>query len=758
MNGEPARAALLRIDGVVQGVGFRPYVFRLARQHELTGWVRNGGAGVEIHIEGQPAALDAFSSDLRAHPPLAAHVSAIEASAAAVGGFRAFEILDSSADARPTARISPDLPVCETCLAELADRSDRRYGHPYISCSYCGPRYSIVTSLPYDRARTTMASWPLCAACAGEYHDPADRRFHAQPIACPACGPRYRLVRAGLTVGGDFEAIQMAARLLREGGIVAVKGIGGYHLACDAANNGAVRSLRERKYRKEKPFALMARSLAGARALVELSRDAEELLGSIAHPIVLAPARVELPLVAPDCRELGVMLPYTPVHHLLFACGGPETLVMTSANHSSDPIAYDDEDALDRLAGLADAFLIGERPIARRVEDSIARDGALGPQLLRRSRGYAPGAVCRIPLSFPALALGADLKSTVTLVVGGAAYVSQHIGDLDRAPSALAFQQTVVDLLEMYDVDPTELVIAHDLHPEYRSTLYSTLWPARRRCAVQHHRAHVASVLAERGAFETRVLGIVLDGTGFGDDGAIWGGELFVGSVVGGFERVAHLRTSDLPGGDAAARNPVQAAAGFLSQLDSVPDLSAPPFCFPPRYRHAQRLIASGTRIFPTSSAGRLFDAIAALLGFTRPITFEGQAAMWLEQLAWGGQPRADSWFELRDGELDFRAALRAVIEGRLAGWPLPDLARAFHYSFARGIADAIEEFSEAHDLHVAVLSGGVFQNQMLLHDLKAMIDGSAVDLWVNRVVPPNDGGISLGQAALLMSDPLCGR
>ena len=467
-----------------------------------------------------------------------------------------------------------------------------------------------------------MRGWPMCPDCAREYNDPLDRRFHAQPVACPVCGPAYSPEISGM------------AHLLREGGIVAVKGLGGYHLAADARNAGAVAALRERKVRKEKPFAVMAKDLATARLLVDLSPAAEALLTSAARPVVLAPRRIELPGVAPDNSDLGVMLPYAPVHHLLFAAGAPEVLVMTSANRSSEPLAYRDEEAFEALAGIADAFLVGERPIARRVDDSIVRAGCLGPIVLRRARGLAPGVVARLRVGYPVLAVGADLKNTVTLVVGGEAFVSQHIGDLRHYEALWAFRETIQDLLEMYKVDPGELVVAHDLHPQYASTLHALELPAKRRVAVQHHRAHVAGVLAERGAFDLHVLGVAFDGTGYGDDGTIWGGEFFAGSLSAGFERVGHLRPALLPGGDAAAVHPVQAAAGFLAGLDSLPDLTAPPFCFPERYLRARELVAKGVRMFPTTSIGRLFDTVAALLGFTRETTFEGQAALWVEQLA----------------------------------------------------------------------------------------------------------------------------
>ena len=483
--------------------------------------------------------------------------------------------------------------------------------------------------------------------------------------------------------------------------------------------------------------------------LVELSGEAEVLLVSTARPIVLAPAKADLPGVAPDNNELGVMLPYTPLHHLLFAASAPKILVMTSANRSSEPIAYEDGEALDNLNGIADAFLIGERPIARRVDDSVARSGVFGPVILRRARGYAPGAVATIPSERPILAVGADLKNTITLVVEGQAFVSQHIGDLGHYQSLRAFQETIQDLISMYEVRPEELLIVHDSHPQYFSTAHALMLGLRQPVGVQHHRAHVASVLAERGEWETRVVGVSFDGTGYGDDGSIWGGEIFAGNVKTGFERVAHLRSASLAGGDAAAQYPVQAAAGFLTQLDGLPDLTAAPFRFPQRYQNALELIRKNVRTFPTTSIGRLFDAAAALLGYTREVTFEGQAAMWLEQLARSASFIEPYPFPFTGDELDFRPLLQSVIRDRLLGRDSGKIARAFQFGLAQGLRDAVVGICQTENLDIVVLSGGVFQNEMLLQDLKSLLQPEAIEIWTNHAVPPNDGGISLGQAAL---------
>jgi len=750
----------IRVRGVVQGVGFRPFVFRLAHANTLAGWVLNDEEGVEIHLEGAEPALDEFVRSLVASSPPAASIAAIDVHPVLPSGFQDFTIRESRQQGHPTTRISQDLPVCDDCLAELLDPANLRYRYPYINCTNCGPRYSVILNLPYDRGNTTMRTWPLDGYCAAQYRDPMDRRFHAQPVACPACGPHYALRGGGETIVGDDASIARAAELLNSGQIVAAKGLGGYHLACDARNAAAVQSLRNRKFRKEKPFALMVSTIEIARELVELSGDAESLMTSAARPIVLARARAGLGGVSRDVcpdvshgnDDLGVMLPYTPLHHLLFAAGAPEILVMTSANRSSEPISYRDEDALDRLDGIADAFLIGERPIARRVDDSIARATAFGPVVLRRARGYAPAAVTTIPIAKSILAVGADLKNTVTLVVKGQAFVSQHIGDLDQYESLQAFRETVDDLISMYQVPRQSLIVARDAHPQYLSSSYALDF-GEAHYAIQHHRAHIASVLAERAAWDKRVLGVSFDGTGMGDDGSIWGGEFFIGSLVGGFERIAHLRPARLAGGDAGAGYPVQAAAGFLAQVEGLPNLHIEPFLFPERYEKALELTRRDVRTFTTTSMGRLFDAAAALLGFTREITFEGQAAMWVEHLA-----RTESFTEPYEFpvrredhamELDFRPLLGALAVDRSRGRDQAQCARAFQRGLAKGLCDALSILCETFATETVVLSGGVFQNELLLEDLKSFIAGGRLDIWTNRSVPPNDGGISLGQAAL---------
>ena len=739
----------LRVRGLVQGVGFRPFVFTLARRHGLTGWVMNSSDGVDITVEGVSVAIDAFVSDVRGSAPAAARIDGIAIERTVPAGASGFHIRESGRGGPPSTQVAPDLPVCDDCLRELFDPSNRRFRYPYINCAGCGPRFSLTTTLPYDRAGTTMAGWSMCEECRREYHDPANRRLHAQPIACPACGPQFVLTAGAAAALTAHDAVEEAARLLRTGGIVAIKGLGGYHLACDAHDRDAIERLRARKFRKDRAFAVMVKGIPEAAALVHCDRAAESLLASPGRPIVLAVPRRHLPGVAPGHPRLGIMLPYTPLHHLLFASGAPDAVVMTSGNRSNEPIAYDDLDACARLDGIADAFLVGERPIARRVDDSVAQATAFGPAMVRRSRGYAPARVARLDTDEPILAVGGDLKNAVALVVRGDVMVSQHIGDLEHHEARAAFEATIRDLLTLYEVDPSSLTVVHDAHPQYVSSCHALEIPAARRHAVQHHRAHVASVVAERGALNTRVLALAFDGTGFGDDGTIWGGELFAGSAVDGFDRVAHLRPAPLPGGDAAAAYPAQAAAGFLAGLDDMPDLMAPPFMLPARYGQARRLVSSGVRTFTTSSAGRLFDVAAALLGFTRETTFEAQAATWLEQQAESASRSAPVPFEFRDGIIDWRPALRAIVSLRLAGEAVSAIAHGFHRGFAEVSAGAASSLAVRHGAAAIVLTGGVFHNATLVGLMEERLRGRAMPVWTNGAVPPGDGGLSLGQAAL---------
>ncbi len=794
----------IHIRGLVQGVGFRPFVYHVAQALGVRGWVRNDADGVWIHAEARAAVLQDFVVRLRAEAPPAADIRMIDAAPADFTHAQEFRIIASVAAAAPTAEIAADLAICADCLRELFTPGDARCGYAYINCTHCGPRYSIIRRLPYDRAHTTMAEWPLCPACRAQYEDPRERRFHAQPVACPACGPDYTLgilgavgssaVGVGATsasaapftaIANGADAIAQTAARLRAGQIIGIKGIGGYHVACDARNTVAIAALRARKFRKEKPFALLVGSLAQAHELVMLDPAAEALLTSVARPIVLAPVRgappiamptatssvtdiagdancaaaanspysIDLAGIAPGRSELGVMLPYTPLHHLLIAAGVPLPLVLTSANRSDQPIAYEDDDARRRLAGICDALLIGQRGIARRVDDSVVTTRRGRPFMIRRARGYAPRPVAQIPSEQPILAVGGDLKNALALVVHGTAYVSQHLGDLDDDATRRSFRETITDLLAMYAVSSDELIIAHDAHPQYAATRCAQELPCARRVAVQHHAAHIAATLAEAGQFERRVVGLALDGTGYGDDGAIWGGEVLIGSMATGFERRAHLPYVALPGGDAAARWPVQAAAAYLAEDAERLRLAAPLFAFPARFEQAVALVRSGVRCHPSSSAGRLFDAAAAVLGFTREITYEGQAAIWLEQLAQAASaaPPYASAFVIPENEhlpLSPRELLLQMISERRAGRPAEEIARRFHATLAEGFARAAREVLAREALDAVVLSGGVCQNRLLLDAVADALEPHA-EVLISQAVPVNDGGICLGQAAI---------
>mgnify|MGYP000028648269 FL=1 len=777
--------ARFRVRGVVQGVGFRPFVYRLGNAHHLAGWVRNDGEGVLAEATGTPDALDAFAVALDAEAPFASVVEAVEvhdrrpatdaeadaARAAPAADAPAFTIRASGEGGHPTTLIAPDLPICPDCRRELFDPDDRRYRYPYVNCTNCGPRWSIIRGLPYDRPLTTMADFALCDACAAEYHDPLDRRFHAQPVACPACGPQvHARDRDGVVTAEGDAAVRATAAALRDGAILAIKGLGGYHLACDARNAAAVDALRARKARRDKPFALMARDRAVAMSTVRATDAVNALLTDVATPIVLAPrARDDLPGgLAPESGDLGVMLPYTPLQHLLFDAGAPPLLVMTSANRAGEPIAYGDDEAIARLGGeggLADGFLTGERPIARRVDDSVATVLSGAPVVLRRARGYAPAPVARhAAWGAPLLAVGAMLKNAVVLATDGYAFQSQHLGDLDDFDALQAFHEAVEDLTTMYDVAPHEAWIAHDLHEGYPSTRHAHALGGRTH-AVQHHEAHVASVAAERGAWGATVLGFAFDGTGLGRDRTVWGGEILHGSVEVGYARVGHLAPVPLPGGDAAARAPAQAATGFLQACD--PDLWRPRL-EARRVAMAQQAIDADLNTPMTSSMGRAFDAVAALCGFEGTMSYEGQAAMGLEAQAWaadGAPPfgpdgrlahdAARMWLDAapelpaRGGVWRTEVLLQALLEDLAAGTDVRTVALRFHAAVARAVRTAAETFARSTPYDAVVLSGGVWQNR-LLHELATRdLADAGLEVWWNRAVPPGDGGVALGQAAI---------
>ncbi len=693
-----------RIRGVVQGVGFRPFVYGLATRATLGGFVLNDGDGVVVEAEGDPAALDAFAAALRADAPALARVESVVAEPLAPAGETAFRI-ETSVPAGGAALVPPDVATCDDCLRELFDPADRRYRYPFTNCTQCGPRFTIVRAVPYDRPNTTMAAFAMCADCRREYEDPLDRRFHAEPIACPVCGPRLSM------------PLEEAVGRLLAGEILAVKGLGGYHLACDARDEPAVARLRARKDREDKPFAVMT---AAPEALVELDEAERELLASPARPIVLARRLGGVaPSVAPGTPWLGVMLPYTPLHHLLLHDAG-RPLVMTSGNRSDEPIAVADQDARERLGGIADAFLAHDRDIHRRCEDSVVRRAFP----VRRSRGFVP-----VPLSLPVaaprplVAAGAELKATFCVARGTEALLSPHLGDLDTELAYRAFREDLALYLDMLGVEPA--LIAHDLHPEYLSTKWALEQEAQ-LVGVQHHHAHAAACLAEHG--ETGpALALVFDGTGFGTDGTLWGGEL-LRCDLSSFERLAWLDPVPLPGGEAAVREPWRVAAVYLERAG----------CDVPWERWAE-VRGSLTVNAPLSSGmGRLFDAVAAVLGVRDAVTYEGQAAIELEQLAGEAEAAPYPW-RFGDG-----AALVALIaEDRR---PRPKVAAAFHETIA---AAATAACVEAGEPRTVVLSGGTFQNLRLLASTRARLEAEGFRVLSHRLVPPNDGGISYGQAAV---------
>jgi hydrogenase maturation protein HypF len=752
----------VRVEGVVQGVGFRPFVYSLATSLGLGGLVGNDSGGVFAEVEGDPAAVDEFLASLARNPPPLARIERITTAAMRPDGTASFSIAPSEAATQRRTLVSADTATCEDCLAELADRGDRRFGYPFINCTNCGPRFTIVRDVPYDRPRTTMAPFAMCDLCAAEYHDPGDRRFHAQPTCCPACGPALALVDPAGTVlsGGPLAA---AADLLRQGKVLAVKGLGGYHLAVDASSEAAAAALRARKHREDKPFAVMVADVAAARRLCEVDETAAGLLASGRRPIVLLP---RLPggglagAVAPGNRQLGLMLPYTPLHHLLLAAVA-RPMVLTSGNTSDEPIVYRDGEVAERLGGIADAFLTHDRAIEVRTDDSVVRAFRGREAVLRRSRGYVPeplGVATRF--TRPVLACGAELKSTFCLARENHAFVSQHIGDLENAETLRSFTEGIDHFRRLFDITPE--VVAHDLHPDYLSTKYAMDLaeggvPAAAGLAgvelvgVQHHHAHIASCLADNRA-EGPVIGVAFDGTGYGTDGTIWGGEFLVADLAG-FERAGHFAPVPMPGGAAAIRQPWRMAAAYLDAA------------YPGDPPDGLDVAARNQRLWPgvlqiarhgvnsplTSSAGRLFDAVAAILGVRDTINYEGQAAVELEQLA---DPAERGAYRASVGAgypfwISGHELVRAVAEDVAAGAAPGTVAARFHNGVARLILQCCVQLRERHSLSTVALSGGVFQNLLLLHAAVSRLEEHGFGVLVHSRVPCNDGGISLGQAVV---------
>ncbi|MEA2305198.1 MAG: hydrogenase maturation protein HypF [Solirubrobacteraceae bacterium] len=746
------RRVAVRVDGVVQGVGFRPYVFRLAEEHGLAGFVHNDTRGVVVEVEGPPDAIERFLAALPAQAPPLARVEQVRARDVAPRGGGAFEIRHSDASGAAQALVSPDSATCAACLAELRDPADRRHRYPFINCTNCGPRFTIVRDVPYDRPLTTMAGFAMCPACQAEYDDPRDRRFHAQPNACPACGPRTRLLDGDGAALADGDAVAAAAGLLRDGAILAVKGLGGYHLACRADDEAAVTALRARKHREDRPFALMAADLDAARALARLGPADETLLASAARPIVLAPRRRDAPVaaaVAPGTRELGVMLPYAPLHHLLVQ-DAATTLVLTSGNVSDEPIAYRDEDALERLSPIADAFLVHDRPIHVRTDDSVVRSVGGRPMALRRSRGLVPESL-RLPARArrPVLACGAELKSTFCLAKGDRAWIGHHIGDLRNAATLAAYGEGIAHFERLFDVHPE--VVAHDLHPDYLATAHALERDGVELVGVQHHHAHLAACLAEHGRDPDELaVGAIYDGAGLGSDGTVWGGEILTGDLRG-FTRSGALLAVRLPGGDRAAREPWRMACAWLVAT-SGPEPEIPRALAGrvdgEAWRAIARMADTGFAAPVTTSMGRLFDAAAALCGLRTHATYEGQAAIELEAAA---DPSARGAYPIavHDGVLDARPAILALTADVRAGVPVAVVATRFHRAVAGATAQACAAAASAAGTEIVVLSGGVFQNRLLLDDAARRLEQLGLRVLVPERVPPNDGGISYGQAAV---------
>jgi hydrogenase maturation protein HypF len=743
----------VRCTGIVQGVGFRPFTRRLAAVLGLDGFVRNDAAGVLIEVEGPPAAVTAFVVALQRDPPPLAVVEDLTAREIPATRVQGFEIRSSAVTGARTTAVAPDMATCADCRGEVLDPTDRRFRYPFTNCTSCGPRFTIVTAVPYDRPATTMASFPMCADCRAEYDDPTDRRFHAQPVCCPACGPTLALERSDAEVLHGDAALIATTALLADGGIAAVKGLGGYHLACDATDDEAVARLRARKHREDRPFALLVADVDAAAAICALDADERRVLTSPRAPIVLLARRRGIavaPGVAPGNTHLGVLLPPTPLHDLL-ARALDRPLVLTSGNRSDEPIAYRDEDARRRLSGIADAVLVHDRPIHVRTDDSVVRVWRGAELPIRRSRGHAPQPLPLRPAApTPILACGAELKHTFCLARGRHAIVSHHIGDLRNHETLTAFRDGVAHYQRLFDLVPTR--IAHDLHPEYLSTKTAVELAdgsGAELVGVQHHHAHIAACLADNGATEP-VIGLAFDGTGFGTDGTVWGGEVLVADLLEA-ERVGHLRTVPLPGGEAAIREPWRMAAVWL---DAAFD-GAPPDGLAVQARHAARwgdvlaIARSGVASPPTSSVGRLFDAVAALLGVRDRVTYEGQAAVELEQLADPAERSAHPAEVDVAGVLDGGALVRGVVGDLTGGVDRATIAARFHQGLADLAITACLGVRERTGLGAVALSGGVFQNLRLLD---AVADGLAVRgfrVLTHRRVPPNDGGISLGQAAV---------
>lgn len=771
------RGLSVHITGIVQGVGFRPFVYNLATKLNLNGWVRNTSAGVDIEVDGEQDVLDSFVKALRDEAPPLSRIDELTASPRPANGFKSFDIHHSESVDGAFQPISPDVAICDDCLRELFDPNDRRYLYPFINCTNCGPRFTIIKDIPYDRPKTTMAPFVMCPDCEREYTDPTNRRFHAQPVACPKCGPGVTFERLPEVqrLKGSKDAIEQTRLALANGEIVAIKGLGGFHLACDATNAKAVSELRARKLRVDKPFALMMPNIETIQQHCEVSEDEKTLLISPAHPIVLLKKKDESTIVeevSPKQEWLGVMLPYTPLHHLLFddrqltADHKPSSivhrplsaLVMTSGNLSEEPIAIDNDEARERLSKLADAFLMHNRDIHIRCDDSVVRTfewsnvqtfkhANIFP--IRRSRGYSPFPV-KLPFEVPQiLAVGSELKNTFCITNKNYAFLSHHIGDMENYETLKSFEQGVEHFEKLFRVKPE--AIAHDMHPNYLATRYALERAERENIptfAVQHHHAHIAACIAEHGLVEP-VIGVSFDGTGYGKDGAIWGGEFLVADYKN-YQRAAHLEYFPLPGGDAAIKKPARTALALLWSLGLEWDerlTSVVEFCAEDQITLRVQLEKKINTPL-TSSMGRLFDAAAALAGVRQKVNYEGQAAIEFEALADSDEAGMYS-FGLEQAEVKTRSAVEALVKDVMAGIPIQKISARFHNGLAESVHETVKKISVETGIKSVVLSGGVWQNITLLRRSLSLLENEGFEVYIHREVPTNDGGLSLGQAAI---------
>ncbi len=751
---EEDRSVRFDVGGLVQGVGFRPFVYRLATDARLDGIVGNDSTHVFIEVTGPAARIEEFEQRLVDEAPPLARIETVTRTVIPIRSAQGFRITGSAAVDGERTLIPPDTAVCADCLRELADPVDRRYRHPFITCTNCGPRFTIIRDLPYDRPATTMASFEMCEACAREYADPSDRRHYAQPIACPNCGPvlEFRDDRPDATEG-PVDPIEAAAEALRSGAIVAIKGLGGFHLACDAADDEAVRQLRQRKHRPDKPFALMVADLEAAADLAEIGPVEAEQLVSPARPIVLLRSRAGRSAtiseaVAPGSPMIGLMLPFTPIHHLLFSSGAP-ALVMTSGNLSGEALAYRDADASTRLGGICDAWLTHDRPIHVPCDDSVVR--SVGDSLLpiRRARGFVPLPVSVEGIEHDVLAVGGELKNSFCLASPRHAWMSQHLGDMENLATLEAFERGVEQFEHIYGIAPA--VVAVDLHPGYRTSRWARTNHAGRVIEVQHHHAHIASVMAEHGrAPDEKVIGFAFDGTGYGDDGAIWGGEVLMADAHG-YERVAHLAPVDLPGGDSAVRNPCRVALVHLAAagVDWSDDLAPVRALTPSELVTFRRQLDQKIACVQTTSMGRLFDAVASLLGLRHRISYEAQAAIELEVAADQADGGSSCHYRFTiDGPLISPAeVLREMVIDLRANVPTSEIARAFHEAVSDVVVTVAARLRDERGDHAVALSGGVFQNALLTVMCTSRLQDAGFVVLTNQLVPPNDGGLALGQA-----------